>query len=563
MHGSFLYDIDKYIKFAVHRNFPLMVNNIKLKKYQLLLISLLGGILLSISWPVRGFPFISFIALIPFLFISDYTVLNKGFSRFAGFVYSYPGFVVWNLLTTWWIYISTEVGFVLAIGLNSLFMALIIGLYCAVRKVYKGKKIYFALIFFWISFEYLHLDWDLSWPWLNLGNVFAAYPKVFQWYEYTGTFGGTLWVLMVNILIYEVLLSFFEKKQAKIKTSRIVLCLIIILLPLTFSFYKYNNYSEKSNPRNIVVVQPNIDPYNEKFGEMTTSDQLDKLINAAIPLIDSATDYLVCPETSIPDGIWEGHLNEYLSIKQLRKLILTYPKLKIIIGASTFGMFSEKNKSETARKYTGENFWYDIYNTGLQIDSTDSIQTYHKSKLVPGVEEMPFAKILKPLEKLAIKLGGMSGTHGVQKERSVLYSRNDSIKIGTAICYESVYGEFLTGYIKKGAEFIFIITNDGWWGNTAGHRQHLQYARLRAVETRRSIARSANTGISAFINQRGDILQQTSWWVTASLKDRLNANNTLTFYVRHGDYIGKISLIAGLILLLHSIVLAVINRFKK
>jgi len=537
--------------------------NMKLKKYHLLLISLLGGLLFSLSWPLRGFPFISFIALIPFLFISDYIVLNKGFSRAAGFVYSYPGFMIWNLLTTWWIYISTEVGFVLAIGLNSAFMALIVGLYCAVRRVYKGKKLYLALIFFWISFEYLHLDWDLSWPWLNLGNVFAAYPKVYQWYEYTGTFGGSLWVLIANIMIYETLLAFIGKKRVKIKGSLTTACLLIIFLPLMFSFYKYYTYSEIHNPRTIVVAQPNIDPYNEKFGEMTTSDQLDKLIRAAAPLLDSSTDYLVCPETAIPDGIWEDRLNEYLSIKQLRKLIQTYPKLKIIIGASTFGIFSEKNKSETARKYSYDNFWYDIYNTALQIDSTDSIQTYHKSKLVPGVEKMPFAKVLKPLENFAIKLGGMSGTHGVQKERSVVSARNDGIKIGTVICYESVYGEFITGYVKKGADYIFIITNDGWWGNTAGHRQHLQFARLRAVETRRSIARSANTGISAFINQRGDILQQTSWWTTASLKEKLNANSKVTFYVKHGDYIGKISLVAAFILLLYSVILAVVNRFRK
>ena len=79
------------------------------------------------------------------------------------------------------------------------------------------------------------------------------------------------------------------------------------------------------------------------------------------------------------------------------------------------------------------------------------------------------------------------------------------------ICYESVYGEYSTGYIKKGAQAIFIMTNDGWWDNTAGHRQHLYFASLRAIEARRAIARSANTGISAFVNQRGDILQPTRY----------------------------------------------------
>jgi len=97
---------------------------------------------------------------------------------------------------------------------------------------------------------------------------------------------------------------------------------------------------------------------------------------------------------------------------------------------------------------------------------------------------------------------------------------------------------------------IFIITNDGWWKNTPGYHQHLSFARLRAIETRRSIARSANTGISCFINQRGDVLQATNWWVATSIKGTINANDEITFYVKAGDYIARISLfVAALILL--------------
>jgi apolipoprotein N-acyltransferase len=97
---------------------------------------------------------------------------------------------------------------------------------------------------------------------------------------------------------------------------------------------------------------------------------------------------------------------------------------------------------------------------------------------------------------------------------------------------------------------IFIITNDGWWKNTPGYHQHLSFARLRAIETRRSIARSANTGISCFINQRGDVLQPTGWWVEAAIKGSINANDEITFYVKFGDYIARISLlISGLLVL--------------
>jgi apolipoprotein N-acyltransferase len=108
------------------------------------------------------------------------------------------------------------------------------------------------------------------------------------------------------------------------------------------------------------------------------------------------------------------------------------------------------------------------------------------------------------------------------------------------ICYESIYGDFVREYILNGADLIFIITNDGWWDDTPGYRQHLLYGRLRAIEMRRSIARSANTGISCFINQRGDILQKTGWWNKTAIKGTLNKNEEITFYARTGDTIGRV-----------------------
>ena len=137
------------------------------------------------------------------------------------------------------------------------------------------------------------------------------------------------------------------------------------------------------------------------------------------------------------------------------------------------------------------------------IDTTDRFQLYHKSKLVVGVENMPFTHLFKPIEKLAINLGGTVGTIGTSKERTVFVRERDHLKVAAVICFESIFGEFCTKFVRNGAQLFFIITNDGWWKDTPGHKQHMAYARLRTIECRRSIARSANTGISAFINQRG------------------------------------------------------------
>ena len=97
---------------------------------------------------------------------------------------------------------------------------------------------------------------------------------------------------------------------------------------------------------------------------------------------------------------------------------------------------------------------------------------------------------------------------------------------------------------------IFIITNDGWWGNTPGYKQHASFASLRAIENRKSVARSANTGISCFINQRGDITQATKWWVPTAINGIINKNNETTFYTQNGDLIGQTFAIASLLCIL-------------
>jgi apolipoprotein N-acyltransferase len=194
----------------------------------------------------------------------------------------------------------------------------------------------------------------------------------------------------------------------------------------------------------------------------------------------------------------------------------------------------------------------------LQLDNTSEIQVYHKSKLVPGVEQMPFPFIFKHLESIAIDLGGTTGQLGTQNERSFFFSEDHKMRTAPVVCYESIYGEYVGNYIKNGANFISIITNDGWWADTPGYRQHLKYGRLRAIETRRWIARSANTGISCFIDPKGNILQATGWWIPAVISQNIGLNKELTFYTIYGDYIGRAALCIALALLIYSLFI----RFK-
>src|SRR5690606_6469889 len=171
-------------------------------------------------------------------------------------------------------------------------------------------------------------------------------------------------------------------------------------------------------------------------------------------------------------------------------------------------------------------------------------QKYIKSKLVVGVENFPFKSFLEPiLGNVMIDLGGTVAMRATQKERSVFVNDIKNVNAAPIICYESIYGEFVTDYVKKGADFLAIITNDAWWSDTQGHEQHLSYARLRAIETRKSVARSANTGISAFINEKGEIVKQLGYLKKGTLTAEITTNDKQTFYVKYGDYIARISIL--------------------
>lgn len=505
-----------------------------------MLLAAISGLLFTAAWPRDGFAPLIFIAFVPLLLISD--DLKSQHSRSLQIaLFAYIAFVIWNALTTYWVCNSSLEGGVAAITLLSLFFTIV---YTTFQFTYKYLPRYWGLLalpVYWIAFEKFHLEWDLTWPWLTLGNVFSEFYPFVQWYEYTGVFGGSLWVLVVNILVFRMIKLYrLQERKKAIQIGGIASALFIV--PAAISFTIYSGYTEKVDPVDVVVVQPNIDPWNEKFVEGTYISQTERFVKLALTKMDNKVQYVVGPETAISAGIEELYINRYEEVRLLRRALLRpYPKAVLVTGASTFKFYKTwETPPATASKSQQDGQYYDSYNTAMQFDTSENIQYSHKSKLVPGVERMPFSGKLGWLEKYAINLGGANGTLGVDTIQNVFKNPNSKLIVAPSICYESVYGEYMGQFVKKGAGLIFIITNDGWWKDTPGHRQHCSYARLRAIESRRSIARSGNTGISCFVNQRGDISQPTKYWEPAVIRQTINANYQLTFYTQHGDYIAYI-----------------------
>ncbi|WP_339611912.1 apolipoprotein N-acyltransferase, partial [uncultured Planktosalinus sp.] len=403
----------------------------------------------------------------------------------------------------------------------------------------------------WICFEKMHLNWDFSWPWLNLGNGFSEYISWVQWYEYTGTFGGTLWVWIVNLSIFKSYILFKEFNNNSILFRRSIKTGIYILLPIIISQIIYHNYQEEGETVNAIVLQPNIDPYSEKYN--VSNDEIASLL---FELTDSKvtqeTDFVISPETVFADPERIEVFETGTTTQRIRDYLTAYPNLNFLSGVSLFKVFDDP-KQTTLQTNTFENgLFYNTYNSAFMISQKSEMDLYHKSKLVVGVESTPYVGIIKPLlGDIMLDLGGTVAMKTTQDFRGVFKSKDNNFVAGPIICYESVYGEFVTGYVRNEANFLTIITNDAWWGETQGHKQHLSLAKLRAVETRRSIARSANTGISGFINQRGDIGETLAYNTQGALTGTLYLNDKITFYVEYGDFIYRIALfiLIGVILI--------------
>ena len=287
--------------------------------------------------------------------------------------------LIWNG-TTWWIWNSTVPGGVAAILANSLLMCLPWMGFNNVRRRRGKSSVMLALILFWLSFEYFHLNWGLSWPWLTLGNVFACHPKMVLWYQVTGTSGGSLWILVVNILLFQWLWQLV--KHHRFQRWSLSTALAFVIVPILLSWLTNSDDKTGMPHDNIVIVQPNIDPY-EKIVAGTFKTQLQKLIRLSESAIDSNTVLVVWPETAItPDGgIEEDHIREYKSLLPLWDFLRRHPHLNLLTGVESFRIFNDKHSSTAFRD--GDKY-AESYNAAVILDTGGLVQSYHKSKTGAG-----------------------------------------------------------------------------------------------------------------------------------------------------------------------------------
>ena len=510
-------------------------------------------LLMSVPFLVKGCGWLALLGFVPLLCM-ERLASGQGVRHF--WWWHYGTFVAWNFVTTFWVCNATVGGGVFAALANALQMSLVFAAFRWVKRRMKRPSAvpYLFLAAAWIAWEKYYLTVaQISWPWLVLGNAFAGTVRLVQWYEVTGALGGSLWVWASSLSVFGLMVAlsdgrFSGRWNGKARAAALLGTVLVLFGPMVWSAILLNRYEEVSEGEvPVIIAQPNFDPYN-KFGGMSQDQQTAVLLDqfaqglkemekdSSVRTESAAGVLLLAPETFTSD-ILCNDVPSSRTFRRFRSFLQEHPDAEILFGASSGTLYEQVSRPSANARKRGEGEWYETHNSALIVDSAGRYGLYQKSKLVPGVEMLPYPSVLGPIDDKL--LGGVAGRCVGQESVSNLVFRQ-SVPVGCAVCYESVYGEHCASYVRAGAKLLTVITNDAWWGDTPGYRQHLNYARLRAIETRRDIARCGNTGISAFIDQKGRILSRSAWWEPAVLRGTVNLSSRETFFVRAGDLVGRI-----------------------
>ncbi|MFO7575806.1 MAG: apolipoprotein N-acyltransferase [Bacteroidales bacterium] len=502
----------------------------------LILLSTLGGVISGLAWLPFFTGLFLFISFVPFFLITEEQFpKNNRFGNRLPFLIMLPGFLIFNITAIAWIRIAGVPLLITAIIANSFIMTFTFWLAFIIKQ--KAGKVTgnASIIIFWLAMEYATNNLSLLSPWLNLGNGLAGETFLLQWYEFTGVAGGTLWILLTNMLLAKAIVVLKQEHVTNLVLKLFFPLILLIAVPPLLSLLLLNRQGINTRrTTEVVLIQPNRDPYTEKF-TVPFDRQLEELLSEAAQAVTENTKWIITPETTIDDPVNLSATDADPYVAAIREFTSGTNPPAFVLGAVT------STPGPPVR----------LHNSALLIRPDEPVTYYHKSKLVPGIERT-MGGTFSFLQKIFPNLGGTSGGYHGQATPALLVNNADSTAATPVICFESAFGEHVAGFVRMGADFIIVITNDGWWKGTYGYYQHLTLSRLRAIENRRTVVRVANTGVSAIIDTRGRIIAEIPWWEKGTLNQTIETFTDLTFYTRHGDILGRTSATMALfIIILH------------
>jgi len=475
---------------------------------------LLSASLLALSFHPLGLHFLAWFSLVPVLFVIDKAKPSRAFT--TGLIFG----AIFALLSLFWIVflqIPINVKILMIFGLLLLFLYL--GLYFGVSFLITSHIGIWFLPLAVCGLEFVRGIGEIGFPWLSLGYSQARYPVMIQQASIYGIYGLSGWLVLLNVALYKAL---------KIKKWRnVILTLLIFIMPVIYGTLRIK--AAKGTSIVVGIIQPNIDP-NLKFTRSMRKETFKQLmhfsgacIELARDVYNDSCDLIIWPESATP--IFLKLANEYqLSVLEF----VDSNKTAVLTGTP---IYDSKIKQ--------------IYNGAVLMEPGYKVtQEYRKLHLVPFGEHIPFDRYIPLFQK--IDLGEGDYSPGI--DFTVFNIKN--LKFSCLICFESIFPELSREFVKRDAQLLVNITNDGWFGKISGPQQHNDMAILRAVENGVPLARSANTGISMVVDKYGRILESRGLFEEGIIVHRIFIENGKTIYRVVGDIAPVISLMVVTILLL-------------
>ena len=481
-------------------------------------VSILAGIFAVLSYPPFPFPFLLIGSFILLFRLNELCESSLNFRLWA-----YVSLLIWNIGVSYWLAMATIAGGIAAMVANSLVM--LIPLLLIRRILLRPAPLVLKMLTIsslWVIMEWAHFRWDLSWPWLTLGNAFSTWTFAIQYISITGVLGVSFWVVSVSYLLFLAI-----KKELGIASG-----IVGFIVPIAISVViLFTQHFESDRMARVGVIQPNFDSYQRYSGFAGPRELMLRLLTVTDSLVTTTADLdlILWPENALT-GVQRESTATLAS--RLSENYVNKHRIPIMGGSSLMRIYDTETLH--ASRLSAAETPYDIFNSALLFQPDMTFVSYKKYNLVPLVERLPFADALIPVLSFAFRPNDILG-FGKGDSLALLHTSNTTYT--PAICYDSVFGDFVAHSVKNGSEFIAIITNDGWWGHSSGHIQHFEFGRLRAIENRRWIARSANNGISGFIAPDGSVAQKSEYWTTDIMVMDVPLLTKTTLYSRFGDWI--------------------------
>lgn len=439
--------------------------------------------------------------------------------------------LVFNIVPLIWL-ISTNIKQgLLAILVNSVFYTFLI--YLPFKLVKTKGFVPIVFISLWISFEYIHHLWFFNWPWLTLGNIFSAEVSFIQWYSYSGVIGGSLWIITSNFLIYK---SLFAKKG-------FVLVFLILFIPILFSKILYLKKEENGKVISCVIVQPF---YNSIKERVNTDTILKKIFSFENQVKLSGSNLLVLPESFISESSWNNSLNDIVAVKKLMNYLRKYK-----IGYAITGILIKEINSNGKVNNSILNTKYDLFDSAIFLDSSNFLSYRNKIKLIPIEENLP---------SWLSNYGIMSDNFTAGKLK-INFKVSDSVSLANIICYESIFTDFVSDMVNKGANGIVMIANEQLLKNEYEKKYYNNICRIRSIENGRYLVKSSNQGFCSVIDTRGNykkILTPTKFEIE---RFEVPLFSSKTFYTKYHLLINQFYLLQPLLVLLFFVLYK--KKYKK